>query len=71
MTIGDKVKIIDHTHPDVIPGITGVITDKIESGFGVKISGSWVVAGSDRGETRHETRVVFFMPKSLQEISLL
>jgi len=50
---GLKVRILSSRHPDVIAGTTGLIDGMREGGYFIKIEGDWMIAGSDRGATRH------------------
>jgi len=57
---GDRVRIISARHPDVIPGTLGVVDCLKEDGYGVRITGSWQIAGEDHGLCTEETKVVWF-----------
>jgi hypothetical protein len=67
LRIGNRVRTIGHTHPDVLPNTLGKITCKKDTGFGVEITGMWLVAGSDNGSRIKETRTVWFTPKELRK----
>lgn len=64
--IGMSAETTGHTHPDVAPGTPVSITGIKEDGYSVKVTGSWQVAGSDRGALVHETREVWFAAKNLE-----
>lgn len=65
---GDKVRVMSARHPDVIAGTIGTVDGAIEDGYGVAITGSWYIAGSDRGACKFSTEVVWFPPAELQAI---
>lgn len=58
--VGDRVKIKNNRHPDVLAGTEGVIDCFHEGGYGVSIHGRWMVAGGDRGQTYESTEVVWY-----------
>lgn len=64
--IGSRVRTVGHVHPDVMPNTRGVIDCKKDNGYGVKITGKWLIAGSDNGSKIEETRVVWFAKKNLR-----
>lgn len=53
LVTGQKAKVRSSRHPDVLAGTVGVIRGASEGGYWVEIDGDWLIAGSDRGATRH------------------
>jgi hypothetical protein len=66
--IGFKALTVGHVHPDVLPGTPVVVTGVLEDGLVVKVTGYWMVAGSDNGRVVHETREIWLAPKNLKLI---
>lgn len=66
LLVGDLVKVLSARHPDVFQGAQGRVEVNHEGGFGVSLEGSWMLAGSDRGECVRGTRTVWFPPEELE-----
>lgn len=68
MNKGDKVKVLSSRNPDVLAGTEGVVDNPyIEGGVGVRIDGSWLIAGSDRGARVQEPRTVWYPENEVEK----
>jgi hypothetical protein len=60
MDVGDKVRILNNRHPDVLAGTEGVIDCLHDGGYGIAIDGSWMIAGGDRGQCYRGVEVIWY-----------
>jgi len=66
--VGDRVRILSARHPDVNAGTVGTIDGYYEGGYGVVITGSWLIAGGDRGQSQSGTQVIWYPPEKLEPV---
>lgn len=65
-TKGDHVKVVSAKHPDVMPGTVGVIDGLLEGGYWVKLYGSWMIAGGDRGQCYKGYETIWYESHELE-----
>lgn len=68
--IGKDVMVKSAKHPDVLVGTIGKVTCQYSGGFGIKIHGSWLIAGGERGQKIEEDRVIWYDPSEIVEMTL-
>ena len=68
LELKSKVRVNSHRHPDVLPGTEGVVDSYTEEGYGVAISGTWAVAGGDRGQSQKSIEVCWYPREELTEL---
>lgn len=66
LELGDQVIIRSSRHPDVVIGTVGIVDVLHQGGYGVRIYGNWLVAGSDQGETKRSIQVVWYPGNELE-----
>lgn len=68
--VGTLVKVLTHRHPDVHIGTVGRVDGHYEGGVCVAITGSWQIAGHDRGGVKHGTEVCWYPVEEVDTLNL-
>lgn len=68
MKLGTKVRVLNNRFPDVLAGTVGRVTCEHQGGYGVTITGNWMIAGGDRGQVYYGTETVWYEAHELEAV---